>query len=232
MDGKGMKNLVVENLSVRYDKLILDRVNIDVKNGEFVAIAGKSGCGKTTLLNAIAGFVDFEGKIIKPQKIGMVLQNFAVFPWLTAAENIRFGIGENGKTMDHYLNMIGLQNKGGRYPFQLSGGETQRVALARTLASDPDLILMDEPYGSLDVYTRSRMQQWLLNIWEKEKKTILFVTHSIEEAIILADRVLLMKDGRMEEEFPIGLKRPRSKEVKFNEEFTSLEKDITRSLRD
>jgi NitT/TauT family transport system ATP-binding protein len=224
-------NLAIRDLSVKYgDNLVLDKISLEVEEGEFAAVVGESGCGKTTLLNAIAGFVEFSGELLKPKKFGVVFQNYAVFPWLTVEENIAFGLEKRGLAIEHYLGMIGLDDKRGKYPFELSGGQVQRIALARTLAADPHLILMDEPYGALDVNTRDKMQQWLLDVWEKERKTIVFVTHSIEEAVFLADRVLLLKNKRILEEFRVRIKRPRLNEVKFNERFLDLKKRITESV--
>lgn len=224
------QNLIINNLDVKYKGLnILENLNMEVKNDEFVAIVGKSGCGKTTLLNAIAGFIRYNGKIQKPEKFSVVFQNYAVFPWLTVNENIAFGVEDKNKVR-HYLNIVDLNEKKDNYPFELSGGQIQRVALARTLATNPDLILMDEPYGALDTYNREKMQEWLLDIRNKEKKTILFVTHSIDEAIFLADRVLLLKDKKIEKEFLINFKRPRSPELKFSKEFIDLKKKVTKAI--
>ncbi|MFH0860685.1 MAG: ABC transporter ATP-binding protein [Candidatus Altiarchaeota archaeon] len=229
MDRKDL-NLKVEGLHVSYAGLpVLEDLNLKVKEGEFVSIIGESGCGKTTLLNAIAGFIGYRGTVKRPERIGVVFQNHAVFPWLTVKDNIAFGL-KDGKTAEHYLKTIGLEDKASHYPHQLSGGQVQRVALARTMAADPDLILMDEPYGALDVYTREKMQQWLLGVWERERKTILFVTHSIEEAAFLSDRILLMKNKKICGEYPIGHERPRSKELRFTKDFIELKKNITEAL--
>lgn len=218
--------LIAKNLCVYYDNtLILDNLKLAVKPNEFVAIVGQSGCGKTTLLNAIAGFISYKGHIKKPKKIGIVFQNHAVFPWLTIYENIAFSDKAHNKIL-HYIKMIDLLDKKDRYPFELSGGQRQRVALARTLASRPDLILMDEPYGALDIYNREKMQQWLLKIWAKEKKTILFVTHSIEEAIYLADRVIVMKNKKIIQKIKVNILRPRKSDIKFTKEFVNLKKHI------
>ena len=219
MDRKNMNNLTIKNLSVKYGgNLVLNNLKLNVKEGEFIAIIGKSGCGKTTLLNAIAGFIKFKGEIAKPPRIGVVFQNYAVFPWLSVKSNISFGL-DNDKKINYYLKIIGLKNKKSSFPFELSLGQMQRVALARTLASNPDLILMDEPYGALDAYTRDKMQKWLLEIRQKERKTIIFVTHSINEAIFLADRVLILKNKRIAKEFRIYFRRPRNENIKFNENY-------------
>ncbi len=224
------QSLIIKDLNVNYNGLnVLENLNMEIQNNEFAAIVGKSGCGKTTLLNAVAGFVRYDGLIKKPKKIGAVFQNYAVFPWLTVYGNIAFGVNDKEK-VSHYLEMSGLSDKKDSYPYKLSGGQIQRVALARTLAASPKLILMDEPYGALDVYNRDKMQQWLLKIWSEEKKTVMFVTHSIEEAIYLADRVLLMKDKKIMKEFKVSFTRPRKAEIKFNDEFVKLKKIITGNI--
>jgi len=162
----------------------------------------------------------------------MIFQNHAVFPWMTVEENIGFGFPE---TLDkglkqniilEHLKLAGLEEKRTAYPGQLSDGQIQRVALARTLANNPEVILMDEPYSSLDAYTREQMQSWLLNVWSTHKKTIIFVTHNIEEAIFLADRVLLLKNRTFEKEFIVPFDRPRGGEIKFANEFNQLKHDI------
>ncbi|MBM3308713.1 MAG: ABC transporter ATP-binding protein [Candidatus Altiarchaeales archaeon] len=229
------KNTVLSGsgLTVSYgSNVVLEGIGFSVKEGEFVAVVGESGCGKTTLLNAIAGFVSFSGVVDKPKKIGVVFQNYAVFPWLTVEENIAFGLEGDDAAVEHYLAMIGLDDKREGYPFELSGGQVQRVALARTLAASPELILMDEPYGALDVYTRDRMQRWLLDVWRKEKKTIVFVTHSIDEAVFLADRVLMLKNKRIAGEFPVKFRRPRSKEIKYSKRFAELKKTIMKAINE
>ena len=231
MDRKSMNTLILKNLSVDYDgNQVLNNVELEIKEGEFIAIVGQSGCGKTTLLNAISGFITHQGEIKKPSKIGVVFQNYAVFPWLSVESNISFGLENSNKIVEHYLKMIDLKDKKDNYPFELSGGQIQRVALARTLASNPDLILMDEPYGALDVYTRDKMQKWLLDIWKEEKKTIVFVTHSIDEAIFLADRVFILKDKKIKNEFKIEFKRPRNENIKFDNRFIELKSKITKLL--
>ena len=231
MGRKNMKNLTIKNLSVKYNgNSVLDNLNLEVKENEFIVIVGKSGCGKTTLLNAIAGFIKSRGIIKKPQKIGVVFQNYAVFPWLSVKGNISFGLENNNKTVEHYLKMIDLKYKKYNYPFELSGGQIQRVAIARALATNPDLILMDEPFGALDVFTRDKMQKWLLDIWKEERKTIVFITHSIEEAMFLADRVLILKDKNIKKDFKIHLKRPRNESIKFDKKFIDLKKRIINIL--
>ncbi|MFA6254359.1 MAG: ABC transporter ATP-binding protein [Candidatus Paceibacterota bacterium] len=224
-----MNQISVKNLSVRYDgQPVLAGINLEVKKGEFIAIVGQSGSGKTTFLHALAKFIPFWGEIFIPKNIGMLFQNYAVFPWLTVAENIDFGAG--GKDIGEYIRLAELEGKENRYPAELSGGQVQRVALARSLAANPEVLLMDEPYGALDAYTRDKMQQWLLDIWQTHQKTIIFVTHNIEEAIFLADRVLVLSDHRFSQEYRIPFARPRDLEVKFSPEFVDLRQRIFENL--
>ena len=221
--------LSLRNISMDYgSRRILDGINLELYEGDFVAIVGKSGCGKTTLLNTIAGFLKFKGKMKKPSRVGMVFQDYSVFPWLTVKENIAFSLKKN--SIAHYLKMAQLWDKRNEYPPLLSGGQIQRVAIARALATDPELLLMDEPYGSLDVFTREKMQHWLLEVWDTEKKTVLFVTHSVDEALILADRIVVMKKGKICCNFENTLKRPRSEKIRFEKDFLKLKKEIYESI--
>src|SRR3989338_3660747 len=163
--------MVIQNLTVTYGQLaVLSNINLKIASNEFVAIVGKSGSGKSTFLNALAGLVPFSGDISRPEHIGLVFQQHAVFPWLTVADNIAFGIGtrdakKRQDIIQEHIRLTGLEAKINCYPAELSGGQIQRLALARTLANNPDVLLMDEPYGSLDAYTREEMQRWLLAIW-------------------------------------------------------------------
>jgi NitT/TauT family transport system ATP-binding protein len=204
---------------------VLERVSLRVDPGEFVCIVGPSGCGKSTLLNVIGGFLHqtkgevlVEGEPVSqpdPRRI-FVFQENGVFPWLTVEENIGFGLRqkspeERRETVRHYLEMVGLHGFESAYPRELSGGMRQRVEIARALAANPDIIYMDEPFGALDFITRLKMRSDLTRIWQSEKKTILFVTHDIEEAVQLADRVLVMsqRPATVQEVVPIELARPR-----------------------
>ncbi len=231
-----MSQIEVKNLSVSYGhSTVLSGINFSAEKGEFVAIVGKSGSGKTTFLQALAGMILFSGEISIPFKRGMVFQNYAVFPWLTVSQNIIFGLDkcskeEAAEIVSKNLQLAHLEEKRDVYPAQLSGGQIQRVALARSLAHDPDVLLMDEPYGALDAYTRDQMQEWLLDIWMKQRKTIVFVTHNIEEAIFLADRVVIIKDGRFTKEFNAAFHRPRREDLKFTSEFNRLKKNILDSM--
>jgi NitT/TauT family transport system ATP-binding protein len=204
---------------------VLERINLEVTPGEFVCIVGPSGCGKSTLLNIVGGFLRqsrgealVEGQRVvgpDPRRV-FVFQENGVFPWLTVRENIGFGLSrkapeEREKTVAHYTEMVGLTGFEGAYPRELSGGMRQRVEIARALAANPDIIYMDEPFGALDFITRIKMRSDLIRIWQAEKKTVLFVTHDIEEAVQLADRVLVMskRPATVQEDVRIDLPRPR-----------------------
>ncbi len=236
-------HLVVETLAKTFyagDRRInaLEKIDLTVKSGEFINLIGPSGCGKSTLLRCIAGFEKpTKGRVIlNGQEINgpgvermMVFQSFdQLFPWYTVQENIMFALKVTGRAVTRaerkeiagaYLKMVGLAGFADLYPHQLSGGMKQRVAIARALSVRPRILLMDEPFGSLDAMTRLTLQEELIRIWEETKVTILFVTHNIEEAIILGDRIVVLdgNPGRIKEIIPNKLARPRSPEVKeFN----------------
>jgi NitT/TauT family transport system ATP-binding protein len=201
--------------------------NLVIEKGEFVTLIGASGCGKSTLLRIMAGFetpsageaLMWGQPITEPApERGMVFQDYALFPWLTVRENIGFGPKSRGvprqqakDTVERFVDMVGLRRFADAYPHQLSGGMRQRVAIARVLANDAELVLMDEPFGALDAMTRERLQDELLDIWQRTKLTVVFVTHAIEEAILLADRVVVMTPGpgRIESDNRLALARPR-----------------------
>lgn len=226
----------VRGLRVRYgDEEIIHGIEFGVKKGQFVSIVGKSGCGKSTLLHALAGFISSEGEIQIPQNVGVVFQNYAVFPWLTVRGNLAFGLHAMGKSdrealVARLLEMTGLSASGAKYPAQLSGGQAQRVALARAIAPDPEVLLMDEPFGALDMYTREKMQSWLLDIWGKERKTVLFITHNIEEAVFLSDRIIVFGLGRILGEFQVPFDRPRTDDLKFAAAFIEAKKSIVATM--
>ena len=229
-----MKETVISirNLSMRFpgkragDEIaVLENVNADVSRGEFVCIVGPSGCGKSTLLNIVGGFlkatsgeVTVEGQPVRspdPRRI-FVFQENGVFPWLNVHENVGFGLrqkthSERQQIIARYIDMVGLGGFENAYPHELSGGMRQRVEIARALAANPDIIYMDEPFGALDFLTRLKMRTDLVRIWQSEKKTILFVTHDIEEAVQVADRVLIMtaRPGTIQDVVDINLPRPR-----------------------
>ena len=213
----------------------LSDINLEIAQGEFICIIGASGCGKSTLLRIVAGFESVSsgdllvmGKPVAgpgPDR-GMVFQDYALFPWLSVAQNIAYGPRqakindeEVNALTERYLDIVGLQKFRNRYPHELSGGMKQRVAIARVLANDPAVILMDEPFGALDAFTRNGLQESLLRIWGEAKKTILFITHSVDEAIYLSDRTIVLSPhpGRVKLELTIDLPRPRDiASVEFN----------------
>ncbi|HYX28483.1 MAG TPA: ABC transporter ATP-binding protein [Pyrinomonadaceae bacterium] len=231
-----MGGISIKNLCVSYGALVvLEHIDLDVANGEFVSLVGPSGCGKTTLLNALAGFIPASGQINVPHRIGIVFQDYSVFPWMTVAENIGFGLNHgNGVKSDvvrEHLRMVRLEDRADKYPAELSGGQVQRVGIARALAPKPAVVFMDEPYGALDRETRERMQKWLLEVWNEDHKTIIFVTHDMEEAIFLSDRVVVLKNKTVGAEFVIPFPRPRTEELKFSSEFIGLKKTVLCELR-
>jgi len=220
-------------------------VDLAIPKGEFVCLIGASGCGKSTLLRIIAGFEEpTTGEVSIDRKAiagpgsdrGMVFQDYALFPWMTVRQNIGFGPRQRGwpreeidKTADEFLRMVGLERFAERYPNQLSGGMKQRVAIARVLANNANILLMDEPFGALDALTREQLQNELLQIWKRTGVTIIFVTHSVEEAVLLANRVLVMSagPGRIDSDVRIDLSRPRDVS---SPEFNRLRRDIARRL--
>ncbi len=227
----------------------LQPIDLTIGDNDFVTILGPSGCGKSTLLRMVAGLdTPTEGGILLdglpvtrpgPER-GMVFQSYTLFPWLTIAENVAFGLREKGvplrERMDivaQWLDRVGLTSFANHYPKQLSGGMQQRTAIARALANDPAILLLDEPFGALDNQTRALMQELLLGIWERERKTVLFVTHDIEEAIFLASRVVVMsaRPGRIKADIPIDLGYPRHYTVKTSPEFSAIKARLTEEIR-
>jgi ABC-type nitrate/sulfonate/bicarbonate transport system ATPase subunit len=230
--------------------LALQPTDVTVAPGEFVAILGPSGCGKSTLLRIVAGLdrptagrVTFGGVPVTgpgPDR-GMVFQSYTLFPWLTVAQNIRFGLRERGvpeaeqrAIAARFIARTGLTGFENHWPRQLSGGMQQRTALARALANDPEILLLDEPFGALDHQTRELMQELLLEIWEADRKTVLFVTHDIDEAVFLANRVLVMsaRPGRIKAEVPVPLPHPREWTVKTTPEFAALKGRLMAEIRE
>jgi NitT/TauT family transport system ATP-binding protein len=225
----------------------LEAIDLDVAEREFVCILGPSGCGKSTLLNIVAGFLTptagdvlVDGRPVTgpaPER-GVVFQEYALFPWLTVAGNVEFGprlqsrpAAERRQTVERYLDLVGLRAHAAKFPAQLSGGMKQRVAIARALANEPAIVLMDEPFGALDAQTRETLQDELSRIQRVAHKTILFVTHSIREAVYLADRIVVMTSvpGRIRQVFAIKLPEVRDR---FAPEFTHYESDITRVVKE
>jgi ABC-type nitrate/sulfonate/bicarbonate transport system ATPase subunit len=224
------------DISRQAEVVALSSIDLDIGEDEFLTILGPSGCGKSTLLNIIAGFehatdgeVRLDGQIIRnpgPDR-GVVFQEYALFPWLNVAQNIEFGLRERGvpkaerkDRVTRQISTVGLDGFEDRFPQELSGGMRQRVALARVLVNDPKILLMDEPFAALDAQTRTIMQTELLRVWSAERRTALFVTHNIEEAVLLGDRLVVMtaRPGRIKEIVNVNLPRPRDvTSAEFNE---------------
>ncbi|WP_421078303.1 ABC transporter ATP-binding protein [Methanothermococcus sp. Ax23] len=242
-----IKNVVKKFITEKKEVLAVDNVNFEVRNNEFLSIVGPSGCGKSTILRMIAGLekptsgeILIEGrKIEKPDaERGMVFQQYTLLPWRTVLENVGFGLeikgvpkAERDEVARKFIKMIGLEGFEDAYPYELSGGMQQRVAIARTLANDPKIVLMDEPFGALDTQTRTILQNELLKIWEKDKKTVVFITHSVEEAVYLSDRVIIMtaRPGKVKDIVDISLDRPRKRNTV---EFLEYKKQIVDKLKD
>jgi NitT/TauT family transport system ATP-binding protein/sulfonate transport system ATP-binding protein len=223
--------------------------SLTIADNDFITILGPSGCGKSTLLRIVAGLdVPTTGKVrLDGQTVtrpgadrGMVFQSYTLFPWLTVIENICFGLREKAvpqarqtEIAAHYVDKVGLRGFEHHYPKMLSGGMQQRTAIARALANEPRILLLDEPFGALDNQTRSLMQELLLSIWESERKTVLFVTHDIEEAIFMANRVVVMtaRPGRIKAEVTVPLAHPRHYTVKTSPDFSALKAQLTEQIR-
>ena len=224
-------------------------VDFEVRENDFVTILGPSGCGKSTMLRIVAG-LDFPttGQVLLDGQAidgpgadrGMVFQSYTLFPWLTVAQNIRFGLREKGvseavqkERSDYFIAKVGLRGFENHFPKQLSGGMQQRTAIARALANDPKILLMDEPFGALANQTRVVMQELLLGIWEAERKTVMFVTHDIDEAIFMANRVAVFsaRPGRIKADIPVNLPHPRHYTVKTSPEFMELKARLTEEIR-
>jgi ABC-type nitrate/sulfonate/bicarbonate transport system ATPase subunit len=236
--------LLVDDLTVRFssrgaDEIVaIQNLTLSVGHAEFVTVVGPSGCGKSTLLGVIDGLVDAQGGrvLLRGRQVSgpgpdraMVFQDSALFPWRTVQSNVEFGLQMRGERAEkrrevarRYLQMVGLTRFARHYPHQLSGGMRQRVGIARALAVNPEILLMDEPFGALDAQTRELMGGELLRIWDQERKMVIFVTHSIEEAIYLGDRVIVLtaRPARLKKDLPIDLPRPRDQHIRTSPEFT------------
>jgi NitT/TauT family transport system ATP-binding protein len=234
--GSGLP-VCVEGLGVAYGgHAVLRNVDLTAARGEFVAIVGRSGSGKSSLLLALAGLIPRHGHVCIPGRVGFVFQNNSVFPWLTVIGNVAFGLNQlpraaRREAVARHLALVGLESHASKYPGQLSGGQVQRVALAMVLAPDPDVVMMDEPFSSLDAFTRENMQEFLLEIHAKSRKTILFVTHDIDEAIYLADRIVVLGSGGVAGEFPVPFERPRIEEVRFATPYIELKRRVLERLK-
>ena len=250
---RGSPRIVVEGVSKSFRQgagAALQECTLEVRPNEVLCIIGPSGCGKTTLLRIIDGLTrpdrgrvlaDGEEITCPRRDLAMVFQHFGLFPWKTVYDNIAYGLRVQGRrpqeirtTVTHYIQLVGLQGFERHYPYQLSGGMQQRVGLARAFAVNPSVLLMDEPFGALDAQTRELMQEELLRLWRIQQKTLVFVTHSIDEAIILGDRVALMthRPGRVKELIDVGLPRPRDPEaLRRSDRYGTLRHYIWSQLR-
>jgi NitT/TauT family transport system ATP-binding protein len=230
--------------------VVLDDFTLDVSANEFITIVGTSGCGKSTLLNIIGGLLEStEGQVrIDGQAIrgpgrdrGFVFQSYSLFEWLTVERNIDFArkksdlsAVEKNEAVQHYIDIIGLKGFEKAYPGQLSGGMRQRVAIARALVYKPEVLLMDEPFGALDAQTRGMMQELLLKVWEEHRTTVVFITHDVEEAIFLSDRVIVMSSlpGRLKTQIQVPIPRPRTYEVMTEAAFIEIKRQVIEDIRE
>jgi NitT/TauT family transport system ATP-binding protein len=246
-----MPQIRAENVDKRFgDVQALSRLNLEVERNEFVSILGPSGCGKTTLLRIVGGlipqdggtvYVDDEPVTAPRPNMTLVFQNFRLLPWQTVEDNVGYGLRLRGASKKEaraqvgpFISMVGLEGFETAYPYQLSGGMQQRVGLARALAIDPQILLMDEPFGALDAQTREVMQEELLRIWNATQKTVVFVTHSIDEALVLSDRVVMMaaRPGRIIENIEVPFNRPRDPvHLRAQPRFTELRTRMWELLR-
>jgi ABC-type nitrate/sulfonate/bicarbonate transport system ATPase subunit len=228
----------------------VEDVTLTVRTNEFISIVGTSGCGKSTFLNMVAGLIEpsggllaIDGRPIAGPGLdrGMVFQSYTLFPWQTVLKNVAFGLSkkpfgraERLEIAHRHIALVGLSGFEHAYPAQLSGGMQQRVAIARALAYNPSVLLMDEPFGALDAQTRGLMQELLLRVWEEHRVTVLFITHDVDEAIFLSDRVFVMtaRPGRIKAEIPIDLPRPRQYDVQITPPFIALKRQIMTLIRE
>jgi NitT/TauT family transport system ATP-binding protein len=238
-----MSKLAIEGVSKSFSQTkALERIDLAIADNDFLCILGPSGCGKSTLLRIVAGLetpstgrVLLDGQAVErpgPDR-GMVFQSYTLFPWLTVRQNVLFGTRSREDIADALILRVGLKGFAHHYPKQLSGGMQQRTALARALANDPKILLLDEPFGALDNQTRALMQELLLGIWEADRKTVLFVTHDIEEAIFMANRVAVMsaRPGRIKSIVPIALPHPRHYTMKTTPAFSRYKAELTEEIR-
>lgn len=222
----------------------LEKLNLQVYDGEFVTVVGPSGCGKSTAMNIAAGLLEptggqciVDGKTVRgpsPER-GVIFQQYALFPWLTVRQNVEFGLkikglgkAERRQISDHYIGLVALTDFADALPKQLSGGMKQRCAIARAYAVNPKVLLMDEPFGALDALTRVRMQNQLLETWSQERRTVMFVTHDVDEAVYLANRVVVMasRPGRLQEIIEVNLPYPRNDEIRLSTEFAAIRNQV------
>ena len=249
MAGENLTKLKIDNVYKEYQgrngkTIALNGVNLDIKENEFICVVGPSGCGKSTLLNIIAGLLEptsgtvmLDGKVIEGTGVerGVVFQQYALFPWRTVLKNVMFPLEMKKVPKDEaeaiarkYIKSVGLEGFEKSYPKELSGGMKQRVAIARAYAANPEVLLLDEPFGALDAQTRVQLQTELLETWEKEKKTCFFITHDVDEAIILAQRVIIMsaRPGRIKKIVDIDIPYTRTQATKTDPRFLELKSEI------
>jgi NitT/TauT family transport system ATP-binding protein len=230
------------------DFVALDRVSLDIADNEFVTVVGPSGCGKSTLMNILAGLDEpsggealVDGRIVSgpgPER-GVIFQQYALFPWLSVRKNVEFGLkvagvpkAERHERAEHFIEMVGLQQFADALPKMLSGGMKQRCAIARAYAVNPSILLMDEPFGALDALTRVKLQEQLLETWSREKRTVMFITHDVDEAVFLANRVVVMaaRPGRIFDVIDVDLPYPRTEDMRLSPEFTELRNRVWHSV--
>lgn len=222
----------------------VEDVSLNIADGEFVTVVGPSGCGKSTLLNAAAGLLQpTSGQVVVDEtpvdgpspRTGVIFQQYALFPWLTVRKNVEFGLelqkkpaAERRRVVDHYLDLVGLSRFADALPKELSGGMKQRCAIARAYAVNPEILLMDEPFGALDALTRVHMQEQLLETWGRERRTVLFVTHDVDEAVYLASRVIVMaaRPGRIYKVIDVNLPYPRDNNLRLTREYADLRAQV------
>jgi NitT/TauT family transport system ATP-binding protein len=241
-----MSKLVIERVSRTFggktETRALEQTNLEVQDNDFICILGPSGCGKSTLLRIVAGLdTPSTGRVLLDRQPverpgpdrGMVFQSYTLFPWLTVRQNVLFGTRSTEEKADRLIAQVGLRGFESHYPKMLSGGMQQRTALARALANDPKILLLDEPFGALDNQTRALMQELLLGIWEADRKTVLFVTHDIDEAIFMANRVAVMsaRPGHIKSDVRIDLPHPRHYTMKTSPEFSRYKAQLTEEIR-
>ena len=249
MAGENLIKLKIDNVYKEYQgrngkTVALNGVSLDIKENEFICVVGPSGCGKSTLLNIIAGLleptsgtVSLDGKVIEGTGVerGVVFQQYALFPWRTVLKNVMFPLemkkvpkAEAEAIARKYIKSVGLEGFANSFPKELSGGMKQRVAIARAYAANPEVLLLDEPFGALDAQTRVQLQSELLETWEKEKKTCFFITHDVDEAVILAQRVIIMsaRPGRIKKIVDIDIPYPRTQATKTDPRFLELKSEI------
>ncbi|MBT9775231.1 ATP-binding cassette domain-containing protein [Clostridium sp. MCC353] len=248
-ENRGKFEIEISGVTKSFEKrdgqfLALDEVNLTVDKNEFICVVGPSGCGKTTLMNIIAGLyppstgtVRVRGELVTgPGKgKGVVFQQYALYPWLTVEKNVEFGLkmkgvpkAERRETARKYIKIVGLEKFASSFPKELSGGMKQRVAIARAYATNPEVLLMDEPFGALDAQTRAQLQENLLNTWQQERKTCFFITHDVEEAVLLSTKIIIMSagPGRIREIVDVHLPYPRNQETKLTPEFNEMKNSI------